>query len=192
MGVWEECALAIPDPSQRGVDLPPGRPSGIVLQAGFGYISARHRPKQWLWWLGRAHEEDGGGSAREQRAVRCRSTSDAVSLYDHVAPGRGVYPSGTPDRASTPILGPRRRADNSGLSAYGLPAETHKCTAFTLIYLQNRRSTTELRPHAYLRLGSPKQAKMSSGQPPGNRTALVERLLFVTSPYVGRMRRNGV
>jgi hypothetical protein len=67
-----------------------------------------------------------------------------------------------PDRASEAILGPRRRADNSGLSAHRPPAETHKRTAFSLIYLQNRRSTTELRPHAYLCLGSPKQAKMSS------------------------------
>jgi hypothetical protein len=35
-----------------------------------------------------------------------------------------------------------------------------------LIYLQNRRSTTELRPQAFLRLDSPKQAKMSSGSSP--------------------------
>ena len=47
------------------------------------------------------------------------------------------------------------------------------------MYLQNRRSSTELRPHAYLGLGSPKQAKMSSGQPARNRTALVERMLFI-------------
>src|SRR5207302_8419160 len=97
-----------------------------------------------------------------------------------------------PDRALEAILGPRRRADNSGLSAHGPPAETHKCTAFALIYLQNRRSTTELRPHAYLCLGSPKQAKMSSGQPAGNRTALVERLLFVPGPCVGRVRQRAV
>ena len=75
---------------------------------------------------------------------------------------RGVLPSCVPHRASEAILGSRRRADNSGLSAQGPPAETHKCTALGLIYLQNRRSTTELRPHAYLCLGSPKQAKMSS------------------------------
>src|SRR2546423_10780558 len=82
-----------------------------------------------------------------------------------------------------------RRADNSGHSAHRPPAETHKRTALSVIYLQNRRSTTELRPHAFLCLGSPKQAKMLSSQPPGNRTAFVERLLFVTRPDVGRMRQ---
>src|SRR5207302_10618053 len=83
-----------------------------------------------------------------------------------------------PDRALEAILGPRRRADNSGLSAHGPPAETHKCTAFALIYLQNRRSTTELRPHAYLCLESPKQARMSSGWVADNRTAHEERIIF--------------
>src|SRR6266576_4097625 len=88
-------------------------------------------------------------------------------------PSGRVYASGAPDRASTAILGPQNSAHNSGHSAYRRPAETHRCTALGLIYVQNRRSTTELRPHAYLGLGSPKQAKTSSGQPAGNRTALV-------------------
>src|SRR5438132_9640611 len=37
-----------------------------------------------------------------------------------------------PIRASEAILCPQRRADNSGLSAYRPPAETHKRTAFYL------------------------------------------------------------
>ena len=53
----------------------------------------------------------------------------------------GVYAPTPTDRASPAILGSRRRADNSGLSAYPLPAETHKCTALGVIYLQSRRST---------------------------------------------------
>src|SRR5882672_9827983 len=87
------------------------------------------------------------------------------------SPAKAITPSGVPDRPSGAILGPRRRADNSGLSARRPPAETHRCTALALIYLQNRRSTTELRPHAYLRLDSPKQARMSSGLVPDNCTA---------------------
>src|SRR5947207_3484984 len=81
------------------------------------------------------------------------------------------------DRGSPAILGCLRRADNSGLSAHGPPAETHSRTALGLIYLQNRRSTAELRPHAYLRLDSPKQARMSSGLLAGNRTAHEERII---------------
>src|SRR5258708_1685725 len=38
---------------------------------------------------------------------------------------KGVLPSEAPDRASEAILGLRRRADNSGHSAYRPPAETH-------------------------------------------------------------------
>src|SRR6266550_2062736 len=92
-------------------------------------------------------------------------------------PSGRVYASAGSDRPSTAILGPRNSAHNSGHSAYRRPAETHKCTALGLIYLQNRRSTTELRPHAYLRLESPKRARMSSGLPADNRTAHEERII---------------
>src|SRR5882757_9490003 len=105
-------------------------------------------------------------------------------------PSGKVYAPTPPARPSTAILGRQNSAHNSGHSAYRRPAETHKCTALRLIYLQNRRSTTELRSHAYLSLGSPKQAKMSSGRPPGNRTALVERLLFVTKALRRRKRQH--
>ena len=88
-------------------------------------------------------------------------------------------PSGLTARGSQAILGPGRRADNSGLSAHGPSAETCQRTAFALIYLQNRRSTTELRPHAYLGLESPKQARMSRRLLMDNRTAHEERIISV-------------
>src|SRR6266550_2171303 len=97
-------------------------------------------------------------------------------------PSGRVYASAGSDRPSTAILAPRNSAHNSGHSAHRRPAETHKCTALGLIYLQNRRSTTELRPQALLRLGSPKQAKMSSGFNADSRTAHVERIIFVARP----------
>src|SRR5437870_9251646 len=59
-------------------------------------------------------------------------------------PGRRlgrVYASAPVDRASTAILAARNSAHNSGHSAYRRPAETHKRTALSVIYLQSRRST---------------------------------------------------
>jgi hypothetical protein len=52
--------------------------------------------------------------------------------------------------------------------------------------LQNRRSTTELRPHAYLRLDSPKQARMSSALPADKRTAHEERIILVQAELASR------
>src|SRR5260370_2966050 len=65
---------------------------------------------------------------------------DELRAWEPVGCGGRVLPPCAPDRASEAILGPRQRADNSGLSARAPPAETHKCTAFGLIYLQSRRS----------------------------------------------------
>src|SRR2546429_511491 len=68
-----------------------------------------------------------------------------------------------PGTALIDDLGKRTNAQRLGLST---------CKAGAL--------PTELRPRAYLGLGSPKQAKMSSTQPLESRTALVERLLFIS------------
>src|SRR5207249_504650 len=76
-------------------------------------------------------------------------------------PGGRVYAPAGADRASLAILGPQRRLDNSGHSARRSPAETHKRTALTVIYLQNRRSTTELRPQALLHIDNRRYAQLS-------------------------------
>src|SRR2546430_765485 len=116
-------------------------------------------------------------AASTRRILRADSIIRVRRLAQPSGSGAGVLPSSTPARASPAILDPRNSAHNSGYSAHARPAETHKCTALGLIYLQNRRSTTELRPHAYLRLESPKQARMSSGLPGDNRTAYEERMI---------------
>ena len=85
------------------------------------------------------------------------------------------------------LIGPLRRfwalGEERIILASALMAYLRKRTNAQRLLLSTCKAgalPTELRPHAYLRLGSPKQAKMSSRQPPGSRTALVERLLFVT------------
>ena len=106
----------------------------------------------------RAKEETTSASEVIRRALRAyldapqasRAPPPVASIWNHrgdnraaVKPGLGrpdttslaprVSPHRSPDRASPSILGPLRRADNSGLSAHPPPAETHKCTAFGLI-----------------------------------------------------------
>ena len=115
----------------------------------------------WLWsavhidqariggapvFKGTRRRVDSGHSAHRPPAEmhECTALRPPYAPIDAIAPqmlgkpsGR-VYASGAPDRASTAILGPQNSAHNSGHSAYRRPAETHKCTALGLIYLQSR------------------------------------------------------
>src|SRR5437763_14201294 len=99
--------------------------------------------------------------------------TEAIARQMLGRPSGRVYASGAPDRASTAILGPQNSAHNSGHSACPPPAEMHKCTALGLIYLQSRRSTTELRPQALLYIDNRRHAHLSrdrKGQTVAQRT----------------------